>query len=542
MEFDTLPLQKEPRQNDTDNSDLEVSENDLVRLTHAAFSRISFTFTREHLDAIAAIVRNEQASRNDRLVASYMLKNACIAAEGTLPLCQDTGTAQIFAWKDTRVQTSGADREALTRGVETVWNEKNLRYSTVIPDSFFKEHDGGNNLPAQILIQDAGKTSETPAYRFLFCAKGGGSSNKTSFFQETRALLNPDSFAAFLRREIPALGTAACPPYTIAVVAGGLSPEQNLLALKLATAGYFNQNIPGFDYHVLGSLPERDRDLENLVMNIAAQTGLGAQFGGTALATGAIVLRLPRHGASLPVSIGVSCSAHRNLHALITPDGILLEQTVSNPAAVPEYTEAARWYEQESGNSLSIQLNDGIHAVLASLGTLEPGAPLLLNGDIILARDAAHARWKEQLDRGEDLPGYVSRYAIMYAGPAKKPHRACSGSLGPTTAGRMDSYAGELMSRGAALVTVAKGNRSTTWTESCKKYGAVYLGLPGGVAALIADQYITASKVLDYEDLGMEAVRLVTVKNLPAFLVTSAQGEDFYQIIREKNHADSKRR
>lgn len=535
MEFDKLPPHGETLLNDTRTTILEVSDTDLVRLANAAFSRISFTLTREHLDSIAAIVRNDHASRNDRLVASYMIRNACIAAEGTLPLCQDTGTAQIFAWKDTRVRSSGSDREALTRGVETVWHEKNLRYSTVVPDSFFTEHDAGTNLPPQILIQDAGIPADKPAYRFLFCAKGGGSSNKTAFFQETKALLNPASFSAFLRREIAALGTAACPPYTIAVVAGGLSPEQNILALKLATTGFFNQRVPGFDYQVLGSLPQRDRELESLVMEIAAETGLGAQFGGTALATGAVVLRLPRHGASFPVSIGVSCSAHRNLHAMITADGIFLEKTVTDPASIPEYAEAARWYEKESGQSTSVRLDDGIPAVLASLADHEPGTPLLLNGKLILARDAAHARWKALLDRGEELPGYATRYAIMYAGPAKKPKHACSGSLGPTTAGRMDSYADDLMSRGAALVTIAKGNRSAAWTDACRKYGAVYLGLPGGVAALIADQYITSSEVLDYDDLGMEAVRLVTVKNLPAFLVTTARGEDFYRILGEKH-------
>ncbi len=535
MDFDKFPRERNAHTGTATSDQIRITESELTFLSRTAFKRLSFTFTREHLDHIAAIVENDAASPNDRLVASYLLRNACIAAKGILPVCQDTGTAQVFAWKDAGVNTTGQDDDALTSGIEAVWKDENLRYSTVRCRSFYDEHDGGDNLPPQILIQAVNPSTAKPSYRFLFCAKGGGSSNKTSFFQETKAILNPASFEAFLRREIPALGTAACPPYTIAVVAGGLSPEQNLFALKLATCGYFDREIPGFDYRILGTRPQRDPDLEKTVLDIAANSGLGAQFGGTALATGAVVLRLPRHGASMPLSIGVSCSAHRNLHAVIDADGIWLEKTVSDPASIPAFARAAEFCETANARSTVINLDDGIQPLLKSLETLEPGTPLLLNGKLILARDAAHARWKAGLERGEPLPGYATTYPVMYAGPAKAPAGSCSGSLGPTTAGRMDTYADDLMSRGAALVTIAKGNRSSIWTDACRKYGAVYLGLPGGVAALIADQYITESRVLDYEDLGMEAVRLVTVQNLPAFLVTSAQGKDFYQCIKEKN-------
>lgn len=535
MDFDKLPRNHDAHTGTDSGNQIHVSDDDLALLARTAFTRLSFTFTREHLDHLAAIVTNDGSSINDRLVASYLVQNACIAAKGVLPICQDTGIAQVFAWKDAGVNTARADDKALTSGIESVWKQENLRNSTVRPESFYAERDSGDNMPPQILIQSTNSTDTTPAYRFLFCAKGGGSSNKTSFFQETKAILNPASFEAFLRREIPLLGTAACPPYTIAVVAGGLSPEQNLLALKLATTGYFNREIPGFDYRILGSQPLRDKDLEKTVLDIAAHSGLGAQFGGTALATGAVVLRLPRHGASMPLSIGVSCSAHRNLHAVIDADGIWLEKTVSDPSSIPEFAHAAAFCETANTQAKNINLDDGIPSVQAALSLLEPGTPLLLTGKLILARDAAHARWKAGLERGEALPGYTTTYPVMYAGPARTPPGSCSGSLGPTTAGRMDSYADDLMSRGAALITIAKGNRSNAWTNACKKYGAFYLGLPGGVAALIAEQYITESTILDYEDLGMEAVRLVTVKNLPAFLVTTARGEDFYQDIKEKN-------
>jgi len=538
MNFDQLPLPPDLSIKLSTDGFLLIPDLAFTLLAQTAFSRLSFTFTREHLDHLVHIVTDKKNSHNDRLIASYLLKNACIASKGVLPLCQDTGTAQVFAWKDYRIQTSGNDSIALSQGAETVWRKENLRYSTVIPESFFTEHDAGNNLPAQILITATGNTQgqkpSSPAYRFLFCAKGGGSSNKTTFFQATKAILTPEAFEAFLKREIASLGTAACPPYTIAVVAGGISPEQNLLALKLATTGFFDREVPGFDYQIAGALPRRDTELEQLTMKLAQETGLGAQFGGTALATSAIVLRLPRHGASMPLSIGVSCSAHRNLHGVIDENGIWLEKPVLDPAAIPEIAEGAAYCDLPAQKALRISLDDGIPAVLSRLKDSKPGTPLLLTGDLILARDAAHARWKEAISQGKALPSYTTKYPIMYAGPAKTPKGACSGSLGPTTAGRMDSYADDLMSRGAALITLAKGNRSNIWTHACKQYGGVYLGLPGGVAALIAEQYITASSVLDYPELGMEAVRLVSVKNLPVFLLTTANGEDFYSNIREK--------
>jgi len=518
-------------------SRLKVPRRALTLLVATAFDRLSFTFTREHLEQLARVARTETNSRQDRMVSAMLLENAVIASKNIYPLCQDTGIANVIAWKDPAIETEGSDTAALSAGIEDTYRNRNLRFSTTIPSSLFEERDPGNNMPAQILIQaadppvDAGKAES--AYRFLFCAKGGGSSNKTTLIQGTKALLNEVSFRAFLEKQIPLLGTAACPPYSIAVVVGGLSPEQNLLALKLATAGYFDRELPGWDYRVFGVRPIRDVSMENTVLDIATATGLGAQFGGKALAISARVLRLSRHGASCPVSIGVSCSAHRNLHGYIDKTGIWLESTVRNPLEVTGVAEAIAGMGCSATTAVRIDLERGMGETIKSLGNLEPGTPALVSGKILVARDAAHARWARLIADGKPLPDYATRYPVFYAGPAQTPEGCVTGSIGPTTAGRMDEYADRFMERGAALVTIAKGNRSEKWTAACAKYGGVYLGMVGGAAALIAEKYVLSSELVDYADLGMEAVRLISVRDMPVFVVTNARGKDLYAMIRE---------
>ncbi len=527
MEFDRL---------ETSPADFPNLPPDMItRLSRLAFERLSFTLTRAHLDHLLEIAGNGQTGDNDRLVASYLLENAIISSRGELPLCQDTGTAQVFGWKDEGIRTGRDDAILIGEGAREAWRASALRHSTSVPDGFFDERDPGDNSPAQTSVfATVPSGEERPAYRFLFCAKGGGSSNKTTLTQATKALLEPAAFTAFLREKVAALGTAACPPYTISVVAGGISPEQNLLALKLATAGYFDERVDGFDYRVMGTVPERDAGLEEEVLSIAAATGLGAQFGGRSLATAARVLRLPRHGASFPVSVGVSCVAHRNLLARIDQDGVWLEKTVADPASIPGLAEAAARCRAARPDAVRIDTSEGIESLRARLAGLDTGTPVLVSGPLLVARDAAHARWRELVRAGKPLPDYVARYPIMYAGPAETPEGHVIGSFGPTTAGRMDEYAGELMSRGGALVTVAKGNRSETWRAACAEFGATYLGTPGGIAALIAERHVAESRVLDYPELGMEAVRLVTVRDMPAFVVMNGRGEDFFAQQKER--------
>ena len=517
-------------------ADSAVPAPALKKVAYDAFSRLSFTFPRAHIAHIIKAVRAPDASDNDRYVCACMLKNALVASNGTFPLCQDTGIATMFGWKKGAFFVRGSAYEALSDGARQCYDERHLRFSTSCPSSFYDEYDPKNNMPAQVAIFDDTAclapqptfVSDAPAdsLSLLFCAKGGGSANKTSFVQGTKASLTPAAFERFVTEQITKFGTSACPPYTIAVVAGGLSPEQNLLTLKLATCGAYDgmtyePNPSGF----------RDKALEAKVMEIAAKTGYGAQFGGTQFAIEAVVIRLSRHGASCPLSAGVSCSAHRNLKALVTQDGFYLEKTCENPAAVDGFAEAVAFADTASTKITkvrTIDTNGGMPSVLAALKGAQPGDRLVLNGNILVARDAAHARWQKLLDAGKPLPDYCTRYPICYAGPARTPDGKVIGSFGPTTAGRMDVYADALMSRGAALVTLAKGNRSKQWTNACATYGAFYLGTPGGVAALIASAYITEQKIEDYEDLGMEAVRLVTVQNLPAFVVTTDTGADFY--------------
>ena len=512
-------------------------EQSLSHMAELAFSRLSFTFTREHIESLITAALSPEASDNDRYVLSCMLKNAQVASEGTFPICQDTGIANIFGWKKGTFDLHDSYAK-LTEGVKKVYDEKKLRFSTTVPSSFYEEFDPKTNLPAQISIFDADcalapapsfvKDAPKDSASFIFCAKGGGSSNKTSFIQGTKAFLTKERFSELIKTELAHFGTSACPPYTIAIVAGGLSPEQNLLTLKLASMGAYDKmtyeaNEQGF----------RDKELEDLALKIAGTTGFGAQFGGTQFALSVIVVRLPRHGASCPISFGVSCSAHRNLKAILTKEGLYLEQTVQHPNEVDGFSNAIRMAEgaksSEQGDCRHITSNGDMAFVLASLSSAQPGERIILNGKILVARDAAHARWQKLLVSGKNLPDYCTRYPICYAGPARTPTGKIIGSFGPTTAGRMDVYAESLMSRGAALVTLAKGNRSKHWTDSCKKYGAFYLGTPGGIAALIASEYIVSQEILDYEDLGMEAVRLVEVKNLPCFVITNKNGEDFYE-------------
>lgn len=531
-------------------NELPVNGSVLAVFAEQAFKRLSFTFPQEHLESLLNVACDPASSENDRLVAVKLLENAVIAAKGTLPLCQDTGVAQVFAWKDSsvysilnavnRTMPFTSDTEALTAGVGKAYKENNLRFSINIPSSLFDEKNSATNLPAQVDVFSTNESGE-PSYRFLFCAKGGGSSNKTDFTCATKALLNPQSFERFLQTKIAALGTAACPPYTIAVVIGGLSPEQNLQTLKLATTGYWDAvealNEAGgairWTDTVGGVRPLRCKDWEERVLQIAAETGLGAQFGGSHLAAHARVFRLPRHGASCFASIGVSCNAHRNLVGYISREGAFLQKNVSDPR--PFFEKAAAYTsgaDAHHGEPVKVDLSS-IEAARAKLSDYPVGQAFLFSGEILVARDAAHARWKALLESGKPLPDYTLHYPILYAGPAETPKGAVIGSFGPTTANRMDPYADDLMSRGAALITIAKGNRSELWRTACKKYGAFYLGTIGGAAALIAEKHITARKVLDYPDLGMEAVQLISVKDLPVFLITDDKGNDFYASLQK---------
>lgn len=523
--------------------DFIPGETSLSAVAEKSFARLSFTFTKEHLEGLITAALSPKASDNDRYVCACMLKNAEVASKGLYPLCQDTGIANVFGWKKGSFATGNIYGE-ITAGVKKVYDERKLRFSTTVPDSFYDEHDPKNNLPAQISIFEAEaclapqpafvKDAPKDSMNFIFCAKGGGSSNKTSFIQGTKAFLNKEKFSKVMKEELEHFGTSACPPYTIAIVAGGLSPEQNLLTLKLASMGAYD----GLTYEP-NELGFRDKELEELAMKIASESGYGAQFGGKCFALNAVVVRLPRHGASCPISFGVSCSAHRNLKAILTKEGLYIEKTVANPEKLEGFGEAVKFAaksESSLGTGTSTELKvtstGDMKSILSSLENAKPGERILLSGKILVARDAAHARWQKLIDSGKELPQYCTKYPICYAGPARTPEGKIIGSFGPTTAGRMDVYAESLMSRGAALVTLAKGNRSKTWTDSCKKYEAFYLGTPGGIAALIASEYIKSQEILDYEDLGMEAVRLVEVENLPCFVITNKKGEDFYESLR----------
>lgn len=496
---------------------LKVDPQALTLLSREAFADISFFLRTAHLEKVAAILKDPEASDNDRFVAASFLKNAAIAAEGQLPSCQDTGTALVFAKKGEQVWTGGEDEAALSRGIYETFQNKNLRYSLLAPLTMFEEKNTGTNLPAQIEIE-AGPGRE---YHFLFVAKGGGSANKFFLYQETKALLNEKSLLAFLEQKLVTLGTSACPPYHIAVVIGGTSAEVTLKATKLASTGYYDQlPVKGNEW----GQAFRDPEWEAKIYELACQTGIGAQFGGKYLAHDVKVIRLPRHSASCPVGMGVSCGADRQAKAKITSDGVFLEEFERNPGRfLPDEAE------MKMQKAVTIDLDRPIQEILKELSKYPIKTRLSLTGTLIVARDSAHAQIKKILDDGRPMPEYFKKYAVYYAGPAKTPQGMPTGSFGPTTAGRMDVYVDEFMSLGGSLIMLAKGNRSKAVTDACKKYGGFYLGSIGGPAAILAKENILSSEIVDFQDLGMEAVRKITVKNFPAFIVCDDKGNNFFE-------------
>jgi fumarate hydratase, class I len=494
---------------------LKISSEGLRFLAEKAFKDVSNFLRPSHLEKLAAILRDGEASENDRSVALEMIRNAVIAAEGVFPMCQDTGTAVVIGKKGQQIWTEGSDEEALSKGIYQAYTRNNLRYSQMAPLTMYEEKNTGCNLPAQIDIY----ATRGKKYRFLFIAKGGGSANKTFLFQETKAVLNPETLVPFMAAKMKTLGTAACPPYHLAFVVGGTSAEATLKTVKLATAGY------------LDALPDtgneqgrafRDKDLETKVLKASQKLGLGAQFGGKHFCLDVRVIRLPRHGASCPIGLGVSCSADRNIKAEITGEGLFLEKLETDPA---RFLPDPPWHE---AHSVSLDLNRPMHDIRATLSKYPVATRLVLSGKMVVARDIAHARLKQRLGKGEDLPSYFKDHIIYYAGPAKKPEGFPAGSFGPTTAGRMDPYIPIFQERGGALVTLAKGNRSPIVREACKKHGGFYLGSIGGPAARLAKECITRMEILEYPELGMEAVYLIEVKDFPAFIITDDKGNDFF--------------
>jgi len=498
---------------------LEVAPETLTRLAREAVRDISFLLRRAHNEQVAAIFADPEASENDSFVAYCMLENAAISAGFELPFCQDTGTATVIAKKGEQVWTRSDDEESLTRGVHEAYTGENLRYSQTLAVDMYRERNSGDNLPAQIDIYSKPGMS----YDFLFVTKGGGSANKTALFQETKATLTPEKLKPFLTEKMKALGTAACPPYHIAFVIGGTSAEMCLKTVKLASAGYLD-GLPGDPGETGRAF--RDKKLEAELLEASRALGYGAQFGGKHFAHDVRVVRLPRHGASVPIGLGVSCSADRNALARIDRDGVWLEELDRNPGDLIPKELRAKF--ASCASCVSVDLNRPMKEIQAQLSKHPIGTRLALNGRIVVARDLAHARFKELLDSGKELPGYLKKHPVYYAGPAKQPKGKPSGSFGPTTAGRMDSYVDLLQARGASLVMIAKGNRSKAVTEACKKYGGFYLGSPGGPAALLAERNIKKVETLDYPELGMEAVWAIDVEDFPAFILVDDKGGDFF--------------
>ncbi|HIT15709.1 MAG TPA: fumarate hydratase [Candidatus Avimuribaculum pullicola] len=503
---------------------LKIEKEGLTMMAQQAFRDVSFLLRRSHNLQVAKVLSDPEASENDKYVALTFLRNAEVSAKGRLPLCQDTGTAIIHGEKGQQVWTGYCDEEALARGVYNTYTQENLRYSQNAPLNMYDEVNTRCNLPAQIDLECA----EGMEYRFLCVTKGGGSANKTYLFQETKALLNPDTLVPFLVEKMKTLGTAACPPYHIAFVIGGTSAEKNLLTVKLASTHYYDA-LPttGNEY----GRAFRDVELEARLLEEAHKIGLGAQFGGKYFAHDVRVVRLPRHGASCPVGMGVSCSADRNIKCKINRDGIWIEKLDDNPTElIPEELRNAG-----EGNAVRIDLNQPMSEILKELDKYPVSTRLSLNGTIIVGRDIAHARLKERLDRGEELPQYIKDHPIYYAGPAKTPEGMPCGSMGPTTAGRMDPYVDLFQSHGGSMVMLAKGNRSQAVTDACRKHGGFYLGSIGGPAAILAQNNIKSIKCLEYPELGMEAIWQIEVEDFPAFILVDNKGNDFFTQIKQKS-------
>ncbi|WP_018854816.1 fumarate hydratase [Rhizobium sp. 42MFCr.1] len=530
MADDLFPLSKDSTQYRKISSDyvsvdsfkgqdiLTVEPEGIRLLAETAFADINHLLRPGHLKQLASILEDPEATDNDRFVAYDLLKNANIAAGGILPMCQDTGTAIIMGKKGRRVWTEGEDYSALAKGVMDAYEKKNLRYSQLAPIKMFEEKNTKNNLPAQIDIYEEG----TDSYDFLFVAKGGGSANKTFLYQGTPSLLTHDRMIDFLKEKILTLGTAACPPYHLAIVIGGTSAEMNLKTVKLASTRYLD------DLPTEGSESGhafRDLKMEKEIHKLTQQMGVGAQFGGKYFCHDVRVIRLPRHGASLPIGLGVSCSADRQAKGKITRDGIFVEQLETDPSKyMPEIDES-----KLSDSMVRIDLNQPMSAILAELSKHPVKTRLSLTGTIIVARDLAHAKIRERLEKGEGMPDYMKNHPVYYAGPAKTPAGYASGSFGPTTAGRMDSYVDQFQSFGGSMVMLAKGNRSRAVREACKTHGGFYLGSIGGPAARLAQDCIKKVEVLEYQELGMEAVWKIEVADFPAFIVTDDKGNDFFQ-------------
>jgi fumarate hydratase class I len=495
---------------------LKISAEGLTLLAQTAFKDVSHLLRSSHLKQLAGIFNDPQSSANDRYVALELLRNAVISAEGVFPMCQDTGTAIVIGKKGQRVWTDFSDEESLSKGIYQAYTTGNLRYSQNTPLSMYEEKNSGNNLPAQIELYAVGGDE----YRFLFIAKGGGSANKTFLYQETKAVLTPQKLTAFMKEKMKTLGTAACPPYHLAFVIGGTSAEFNLKTVKLATAKYLD------DLPTEGSESGhafRDVELEDEILKISRDLGIGAQFGGKHFCLDTRVIRLPRHGASCPVGLGVSCSADRNIKAKITREGIFLETLEIDPA---RYLPQVDFTAQEA---VRIDLNRPMEDIRQQLSRYPVATPLLLTGNIVVARDIAHAKLQQRLDSGDSLPDYVKNHIIYYAGPAKTPSGHPSGSFGPTTAGRMDPYVPVFQARGGSLIMLAKGNRSNLVTDSCKRFGGFYLGSIGGPAARLGRDCITNVEMIEYPELGMEAIYMITVKDFPAFIIVDDKGNDFFE-------------
>ncbi len=502
---------------------LQVAPEAITRLTEEAIHDISHFLRPAHLQQLANILADSEASPNDRFVALDLLKNANISAGGVLPMCQDTGTALIMGKKGQHTLTSEKDEVSISQGVYNAYTKLNLRYSQMAPVTTWDEKNTGNNLPAQIEIYS--DSDHQDEYNFLFIAKGGGSANKSFLYQETKAVLNPTSFMNWLDGKLRSIGTAACPPYHLAIVIGGTSAEHTVKTAKLASTKYLDSLPTSGDAKTGHAF--RDIELEEQVLALTRTLGIGAQFGGKYFCHDVRVVRLPRHGASLPIAIAVSCSADRQAKGKITKDGIFLEKLEREPAHfLPEPTQAQ--LASDSGEAVQIDLNAPMSEVLATLSQYPIKTRVELNGTLIVARDLAHAKLKELVDAGQELPAYFKEHAVYYAGPAKTPEGYASGSFGPTTAGRMDSYVEGFQALGGSMVMLAKGNRSAQVTDSCKRHGGFYLGSIGGPAARLAQDCIKKVEVLDYPELGMEAVWKIEVENFPAFIVVDDKGNDFF--------------